>query len=106
MREERRRIRLPSQVAWTTMSIALALAGAGCGDDDTPTDAEPPRDVAVADAPVRDSAIRDSAIADVQETFFCIPDGEIDSGPAFDAATCGSVVTDIDDCPPGCRAVG
>lgn len=108
MSDDRKRLRLPGKVAWSTLSIALALAGAGCGDDSGGSDASA-RDATAIDAPGRDSGDTDAAgadaLADSGTVLFCIP-GDEDTGMPFDAATCGTVVSDPADCPPGCRAVG
>jgi len=116
MPEERRKLRLPGKVAWTTLQIAFALSGASCGDDDrSPTDASPAADVVVIDSPSIDSAIADARAdspidsgmdSGPEPLLFCIFDSSIDGGPDFDAATCSGTVTDPLDCPPGCRAVG
>ena len=88
------KLRLPGSLSCTTLGIALALGGVACGDDGT-TDAS-------VDAPIVDARRVDSP----EEVFFCVPDPSVDSGGMFDGAVCGITVTVIDDCPPGCVAVG
>jgi hypothetical protein len=108
MADHQRRLRLPGNLTFTTLTIALALVG--CGDDSSPADGGG-RDATAMDATARDASERDGTIADATgidsaAVLFCIFDSSLDAGGPFDAAVCSGTVTDPEDCPPGCRAVG
>ena len=105
MADERRTLRLPGNLTWSTLCVALALSGASCGDDDAapPVDASPPpSDVALVDAPARDGGEVDSFVPPSE--LFCIYDNSVDA--AVDAASCNHTVELPDACAEGCRAVG
>ena len=132
-RREAHGLTLPGKLAWTVLQVAAALAGGSCGDDDgAPADTGPVVDMApsdlgerdadgdaAADARVDDARIEDAVAMDTGPTdaepdfgfldfgppeLFCIYDSSLDAG--IDANVCGTTVSNPDDCPPGCRAVG